>query len=55
LQGVGKRHTRGVHIDEDLALTAWLRNLDDLRRLRTIEPGYLYRAHGGLPLIDVTI
>jgi len=51
LQGVGKRHTRGVHIDEDLAVTAWLRNLDDMRCLRAVEPGYLYRAHGGLPLI----
>jgi hypothetical protein len=45
LQGVGERHTRGVHVDEDLAVTAWLRNLHDVRRLWTIEAGNLYRAH----------
>jgi hypothetical protein len=46
LQGVGERHTCGVHVDEDLAVTtAWLVDLDDVRRLWTIEAGYLYRAH----------
>jgi hypothetical protein len=45
LQGVGKRHTRGVYVDEDLAVAAGLVDLDDFRGLRAIEPGYLYRAH----------
>jgi hypothetical protein len=45
LQGIGERHTRGVHVDEDLAVTAWLVDLDDVRRKWTIEAGYLYCAH----------
>jgi hypothetical protein len=45
LQGVGECDTCGVHVDEDLAFTAGLVDLDDVRRLWTIEAGYLYRAH----------
>ncbi|MDT5053614.1 MAG: hypothetical protein QOF66_1980, partial [Mycobacterium sp.] len=35
-----------VHVDDDVAVTACrLVDLDDVRRLWTIEAGYLYRAH----------
>ena len=45
LQRIGKRHAGRVHVDEDPAVTVRLVDLDELRRLWTIEPGYLYRTH----------
>jgi hypothetical protein len=36
LQSIGERHTRCVHVDENLAVTDWLIDLDDPRRLRAI-------------------
>ena len=45
LQRIGKRHAGRIHVDEDRAVTARLVELDELRRLWTVEPGYLYRAH----------
>ena len=46
LQSVGERHTRGVHVDEGLAVACgWLVDLDDLCGPRAVEPGYLNRAH----------
>ncbi|EUA06796.1 hypothetical protein I553_0093 [Mycobacterium xenopi 4042] len=44
-QRVGKRDPRGVYVDNHDAVAARLVELYYLHRLRTVEPGYLYRAH----------
>ncbi|WP_457147341.1 methyltransferase [Mycobacterium sp. URHB0021] len=40
-----------MHVDHDRAVTGRLVDLDDFGGLGAIEPGYLYCAHHGLPLV----
>jgi hypothetical protein len=44
-----------MHIDQNSVVAGRFVDLDELRGLRSVEAGYLYRAHCGLSFVDATI
>ena len=55
LQRVGKSHPGRMHVDQNRAVAGRFVDLDELRGLRSVEAGYLYRAHCGLSFVDALI